>query len=249
MSLKTAKKKIALGVNIDHVATLRQARGGRDPEIAVAAGIVKRCGADGITIHLREDRRHIQDQDVYIIRRLSRTMLNLEMSLSPEIIRIALDVMPDLATVVPEKRQELTTEGGLDVVHEFARVTRAVKRLHQKGIRVSLFIDPDTEQVRKSAESGADAIELHTGSFAESFARGRYKSDLAALKRAAREAHRLGLGVNAGHGLNYDNVHYICQIPYIEELNIGHAIIAESVFCGLGKAVAKMRRCIRGALA
>lgn len=247
MEMDSAKRRITLGVNIDHVATLRQARGGTRPAIAEAVAIAERHGADGITIHLREDRRHIQDHDVYTVRTITQTQLNLEMSLSPEIIRIALDVMPAVVTMVPEKRKELTTEGGLDVVGEFIRVQRAVHRLHQKNIRVSLFIDPDLAQVRKSAESGADAIELHTGSFAESFERGRFKKDLAALERAAREAHLLGLAVNAGHGLDYDNVGFICRLPHIQELNIGHSIIAESVFCGLGKAIRRMRSCMREA--
>lgn len=247
MAINPVKKRITLGVNIDHVATLRQARGGSRPAIPEAVRIAERYGADGITIHLREDRRHIQDHDIYTVRTITRTQLNLEMSLSPEIIRIALDVLPAVVTIVPEKRKELTTEGGLDVIGEFTRIKRAVHRLHTKNIRVSLFIDPDLSHVRKSAESGADAIELHTGSFAQSFERGRFKKDLTALERAAREAHLLGLAVNAGHGLDYDNVGLICRIPYIQELNIGHSIIAESVFCGLGKAVAKMRRCMRGA--
>jgi len=239
--MKKRKKRIALGVNIDHIATLRQARGGTMPDVIESARVVEHAGADSITVHLREDRRHIQDHDVYAIRSIAKTMLNLEMSLNPGIIRVALDVIPEQATLVPEKRKELTTEGGLDVAREFTRVRRAVKQLQGKGIRVSLFIDPNIRQVRKSVETGADAVELHTGSFAESFERGTFKKDLEKIKRAAIEAHRLGLRVNAGHGLDYKNVKYICNVPYVEELNIGHAIIAQAVSVGLGRAVRHMR--------
>ena len=235
---------IELGVNIDHVATLRQARGGTRPDVLEAARIVEATGADSITVHLREDRRHIQDDDIYLLRREIKTRLNLEMALSKEIITIALDVVPDQVTIVPEKRRELTTEGGLNVINEQKKIERAIIRFKKKGIKVSLFINPVLTIVRKSATLGADAIELHTGQYAEAFKKGLYVNQLKKLHAAAEEAHNFGLQINAGHGLDYENVAYICNIRHLAELNIGHSIISKAIFIGLGNAIIEMKRII-----
>ncbi len=235
---------IELGVNIDHVATLRQARGEAQPDVLEAARIVEATGADGITIHLREDRRHIQDDDVYLLRREIKTRLNLEMALSEEIIAVALYVVPDQVTIVPEKRRELTTEGGLNVLREHRKIERAIVRFKKKGIKVSLFINPLLNVVRKSASLGADAIELHTGAYAQAFLRDSYVGQLRKLHMAAQEAHNFGLQINAGHGLDYDNVTCVCNIRHLAELNIGHSIISKAVFIGLGNAVIEMKRLI-----
>ena len=235
---------IELGVNIDHVATLRQARGETQPDVLEAARIVEATGADSITIHLREDRRHIQDHDVYLLRKEVKTRLNLEMALSEEIIAIALDVVPEQVTVVPEKRRELTTEGGLNVLKEQKKIERAITRFKKKGIKVSLFINPVLGIVRKSASLGADAIELHTGQYADAFKKGSFVNQLKKVHAAAKEAHNFGLQINAGHGLDYDNVSFICNIQHLVELNIGHSIISKAVFIGLGNAVIEMKRII-----
>ena len=233
-----------LGVNIDHVATLRQARGGRRPEPVLAALEAKRGGADGITLHLREDRRHIQDADVWRVKKESPLPLNLEMALHPGIIRVALRLRPEKVCVVPEKRREVTTEGGLDVISKKGKVGRAVSRLSRKGIEVSLFIDPDLAQVRMAKKLGAEAVELHTGSYANALGL-KKKRELKRLRRAAAEGRRLGLIVNAGHGLDYDNVRPVARIPQMNELNIGHSIVARAVFTGLKEAVREMKRLIR----
>jgi pyridoxine 5-phosphate synthase len=235
---------VRLGMNIDHVATLRQARGGVEPEPVVAAGIAELAGADGITIHLREDRRHIVDRDVRILRETVQTHLNLEMACADEIVEIALDVKPDQVTLVPERREELTTEGGLDVAGSLDRITAVTRRLKDAGILVSLFVDPANEQIRASAESGAQAIELHTGSYANARDEQAVKERLCELADAAARAADEGLRAYAGHGLNYVNVKPVADIPEIEELNIGHSIIARAVFVGLDRAVREMKAVI-----
>ena len=232
---------VRLGVNIDHVATLRQARGGTEPEPVLAAGIAELAGADGITIHLREDRRHISDRDVRIIRETVQTHLNLEMACTDEIIEIALAVKPDQVTLVPERREEVTTEGGLDVAGALERIKAANQRLKQAGALVSLFIDPVAGQVKASVESGAQAIELHTGRYANARGDDEIEQRLCELADAASLAAGLGLRVYAGHGLNYVNARPVADIPEIEELNIGHSIIARAVFVGLGQAVREMK--------
>ncbi len=233
-----------LGVNIDHIATIRQARKTNEPEPVYAALLVQEALADGITIHLREDRRHIQDRDVYQIKEIIKIKLNLEMSLNEEIVGIALDVKPNQATLVPEKRQEITTEGGLDVVSEFDRVKDVVERLKSENIFVSLFIDPIEEQIRKSKQSGANAIELHTGAYANAKNKQDRMLELNRLQDAARFAKSLGLFVHAGHGLTYENVKPVAAIDEITELNIGHSIVSKSVFVGIKEAVRLMRQLI-----
>ncbi len=227
---------LQLGVNIDHVATLRQARyktGVGEPDVLAAAREVEAAGAHGITVHLREDRRHIQDRDVRALRQAVRTRLNLEMADVPEIVAIAEEVKPDEVCLVPEKRAELTTEGGLNVTGP--SLPRTIERLKNAGIVVSLFIDPDPKQVRASAEVGAQFIELHTGAYAAG-----QKGELDRLIAAAELAHRLGLRVNAGHGLNYQNTPGIRVVPHLETLNIGHSIVSRAVFVGLRQAVREM---------
>jgi pyridoxine 5-phosphate synthase len=229
-----------LGVNIDHVATIRQARGGVEPDPVAAAAIAEMAGADGITIHLREDRRHIQDRDLKLLRQTVKTRLNLEMAATPEMLSIALSVKPDCCTLVPEKRQELTTEGGLDVRVAMDHLTDAVTRLQDGGITVSLFIDPDTDQVKAANKCGADYIEIHTGSYAESTDWKTEGSELTRIGNAIRIAEKLGLGINAGHGLNYFNIKRIAALGGIEEFNIGHSIISRAVLTGLDRAVRDM---------
>ncbi len=236
-----------LGVNIDHVATIREARKTNEPEPVYAALLVQETLADGITIHLREDRRHIQDKDVYQIKEIIKIKLNLEMSLNNEIVEIAADVEPNQATLVPEKRQEITTEGGLDVVSEFDRVANVTERLNSKNIFVSLFIDPIEEQIKKAKQSGANAIELHTGAYANAKTEKERVLELNRLQDAARYAKSLGLFVHAGHGLTYENVKPVAAIGEITELNIGHSIIAKSVFVGIKEAVRLMRLLIQEA--
>lgn len=232
-----------LGVNIDHIATIRQARMTNEPEPAYAALLVQEAMADSITVHLREDRRHIQDRDVYQIKELIKIKLNLEMSLNKEIVEIALNVKPEKATLVPENRQEITTEGGLDVVSEFQRIRDVVENLKRKDIFVSLFIDPIEEQIKNSKNTGADAIELHTGAYANASLKDR-AVELNRLKDAAKYAKSLGLEVHAGHGLTYENVKPVAAIKEITELNIGHSIIAKSVFVGIKEAVRLMKQLI-----
>ena len=229
-----------LGVNIDHVATIRQARGGVEPDPVAAAAIAEMAGADGITIHLREDRRHIQDRDLKLLRQTVKTRLNLEMAATPEMLSIALSVKPDCCTLVPEKRQELTTEGGLDVRVAMDHLSDAVARLQDGGITVSLFIDPDTDQVKAANKCGADYIEIHTGSYAESADWKTEGSELTRIGNAIRIAEKLGLGINAGHGLNYFNIKRIAALGGIEEFNIGHSIISRAVLTGLDRAVRDM---------
>lgn len=232
---------IALGVNIDHVATLRQVRRARYPDPLPAALLAEQSGADSITVHLREDRRHIQDRDVRVMREALQTRMNLEMAITEEMLRIAVDVAPADCCLVPEKRTEVTTEGGLDVAGQVARTGDACARLTAAGIRVSLFIDPDLEQVDASIRAGAAAIELHTGAYADAHGAQRAR-ELDRIRAAARHAHSVGLIVNAGHGLNYHNVGPIAAIPQVVELNIGHAIIARAVFDGLARAVQDMKQ-------
>jgi pyridoxine 5-phosphate synthase len=235
-----------LGVNIDHVATLRQQRRGLMPDVGAAARCCERAGADSIVVHLREDRRHIQDADVRLLRKKVRTRLNLEMSLAPEIVRIACDVRPDQATLVPEKRQELTTEGGLDVVRLQSRVARAVARLMKAGIEVSLFIEPSLAQVRAAHAAGASAVEFHTGHYADGGPAKR-RSELKRVREACRSGLSLGLTVNAGHGLDYENVGSVARIGGVHELNIGYSIVCRALEVGLEEAVRQMRALIRRA--
>ena len=230
-----------LGLNIDHVATLRQARGARYPNLVRAALICEEAGADAITLHLREDRRHIQDADVDVLRGMLQTRMNLECAVTDEMIANALRLKPHDLCLVPERREELTTEGGLDVLRYFDTVKSACDRCADAGIRVSLFIDPDEKQIAAALRTGAPVIELHTGKFADTDSVPAYKHELERIRVAAAHAHALGLQVNAGHGLHYHNVQDIAAIPEIVELNIGHAIIAESLFIGLDAAVRKMK--------
>ena len=229
-----------LGINIDHVATIRQARGIKYPDPVTAAAISEIAGASGITVHLREDRRHIQDRDVILLMQTVKTKVNLEMAVSDEIVEFALKHKPDCACIVPEKREELTTEGGLDVIGGFEKIKKSVTDLQNNETIVSLFIAPDEEQVSAAADTGAAFIELHTGSYAEAKDEENVCIELNKLINAAEKAIELGLRVNAGHGLNYHNVLLMHEIPYLEELNIGHSIIARAVITGLDKAVRDM---------
>ena len=234
-----------LGVNIDHVATLRNARGGVDPDPIQAAEICEKSGATSITTHLREDRRHIKDQDVKTLKKILKTNLNLEMAVTDEMQKIALSVKPHSVCLVPEKRQEVTTEGGLDVASRLNRITEFVQPLLDAGILVSLFIDPSKEQVYAAAKTGAQFIELHTGQYSMAFGTPEETEEFEKLREASRLAHALGLKVNAGHGLNYENVYRMKQIEDLYELNIGHSIIARSVFVGLEQAVNEMKNLIK----
>ena len=236
---------LKLGVNIDHVATLRQARGTSYPSVLVAAAICEAAGAAGITIHLREDRRHIQDADVYALRKALKTRMNLEMADSPEIVSIALDVKPDEVCLVPEKRQELTTEGGLDVAGQIERITKTTGRLSAAGILVSLFIDPDEKQIEAAVRAGAPCIELHTGTFCDAGGESA-EDELARLIAAAEAARSAGLQVNAGHGINLDTIGDIMRIPHLDTLNIGHSIVARAVMVGLNRAVREMIERMQG---
>lgn len=235
-----------LCVNIDHVATLRQARGEFEPDPITAALICELAGADGIVCHLREDRRHINDRDVYLLREVVKTKLDLEMSMDPQIVSIACKVKPDLATLVPERRQELTTEGGLDVVKYFSRVEEVVKELQANKIEVSLFVDPLKEQIEAAAEVGADLIEIHTGFYANTISEEEAKEELEKIREVAKLGKKLNLGVNAGHGLNYLNIIPFREIKEIDEVSIGHAIISKAVFVGLENAVREMIRLVKG---
>ena len=234
-----------LGVNIDHVATLRNARGGIEPSVIEAARIAEENGATSITTHLREDRRHIKDEDVYTLTKTLTTKLNLEMAMAEDIQKIALEIKPHSICLVPEKRQEITTEGGLDVAGQLDKVTEFIKPLLDTGINVSLFIDPDFEQVKASAQTGAQFIEMHTGTYSETFGTDNEETEFLKLKNAAKLAQSLGLTVNAGHGLNYENVHRMHEIESLYELNIGHSIISRAVFTGLPEAVSKMKELIK----
>jgi pyridoxine 5-phosphate synthase len=236
---------IRLGVNIDHVATIRQARRGREPDPVWAAVQAQLGGADGITIHLREDRRHIQDDDVLRLRQAVTGRLNLEMSAAPEIVEIACRAKPDYATLVPERRQELTTEGGLDVVSHLEAVRKAVQTLLAAQIGVSLFIDADARQIAVSKQLGVQAVEFHTGQYADAATAARAQEELAQLRASALEAHHAGLRVHMGHGLNYLNVQAVAGLPHVEELNIGHSIVARAVMVGMERAVREMKELIR----
>ncbi len=233
-----------LGVNIDHVATLRNARGGVEPSVIDAAMICEKAGCHGITTHLREDRRHIKDEDVNTLRPILKTRLNLEMAATEEMQKIALDLKPNNCCIVPERREEVTTEGGLEVAGQLEKMTQFVKPLVDAGIIVSLFIAPDEEQVRASAKTGAQFIELHTGSYSNAYGTEDEEVEFNRLKTAAKLAQELGLNVNAGHGLNYENVHRMHEIDGLYELNIGHSIISRAIFTGLEKAVIDMKNLI-----
>ncbi len=230
-----------LGVNIDHIATIRQARRGVEPDPVAAAAIAELAGADGITVHLREDRRHIQERDVRILRQTVRTHLNLEMAATPEMVEIALDIKPDYVTLVPEKRQEITTEGGLDAFGMGDRLVAIVQQLQSNGIPVSLFVDPDANQLKASAQTGAKFVELHTGTYANATNEAEQQRELEILTKGGEVAIALGLRLNAGHGLTYWNTSAIAQIPGMEELNIGHSIISRAVLVGLERAVQDMK--------
>ena len=239
---------IALGINIDHVATLRQARRGRDPEPVQAALAAEMAGADSITLHLREDRRHIQEFDVRTLKGLLKTRMNLEMAVTDEMLRIAGEVRPEDCCFVPERRQEVTTEGGLDVAGQESRMRDAVESLAEQGVRVALFIDPDPRQVEAAERIGAPAIELHTGAYAEAVGAAQ-ATELDRLAQCARLGAGLGLEVHAGHGLNYHNVHPVAAVRDIVELNIGHAIVSRAVFDGLAAAVRDMKALMAAARA
>ncbi len=231
-----------LGVNIDHVATLRNARGTRYPDPVQAAIEVEQAGADGITMHLREDRRHIQERDLHLVNEVMQTRINLEMAVTDEMIAIAKKLQPADCCLVPEKREELTTEGGLDVAGQLDKMRDAVVRLSAAGVRVSPFIDPDPRQIDAVAAAGAPICELHTGCYADATTHAAQQAEFARIREAATYAHSLGIQVNAGHGLHYHNVQPIAALPEIVELNIGHAIIARALFSGLQGAVQEMRR-------
>ena len=239
------KTQILLGVNIDHIATLRQARGTRYPEPVQAALVAEQAGADGITAHLREDRRHIQDRDIFLLKDLIQTRLNLEMGVADEMIAIAIKVRPYACCLVPEKRQELTTEGGLDVVGNLSRLQSACDKLSEAGIEVSLFIDPEEAQIDAALKAGAPVIELHTGCYADAKTPVQQAEELERIRLAAHYAYSAGLQVNAGHGLNFYNVEAICALPEIVELNIGHSIIAQAVFSGLAQTVRDLKQLMR----
>lgn len=235
-------KDILLGVNVDHIATLRQARGTTYPDPVHAASVAEHAGADGITIHLREDRRHIQDRDVYVLKDTLQTRMNLEMAVTDEMLDIACEVKPVFCCLVPEKREELTTEGGLDVAGQLEKITAATKRLADENILVSLFIDAETDQIDAAKAAGAPYIEIHTGQYAEAESEEAQAEELERLTKGIKYASSIGLKVNAGHGLHYHNVKPIAAIPEIIELNIGHAIIARAAIDGLEKATRDMKR-------
>ncbi len=234
-----------LGVNIDHVATVRQARGVMYPDPITAAGIVELAGADGIVCHLREDRRHIQDRDLRILREVIQTRLNLEMAATEEMIRIAIATQPDIVTLVPEKREELTTEGGLDVIKSFKTLKKAIQRIHRGRIPVSLFVDPRSDQIKASEGVEANAIEIHTGHYCDAKTLAEADEELKKILDAVGEASHRNLQIAGGHGLNYVNVQRIAEIKEIEELNIGHSIIARAVLVGLDRAVREMLALIK----
>ena len=234
-----------LSVNVDHVATVRQARGGKNPDPVAAAFIAELAGAEGIIVHLREDRRHIQDRDLELLRKTVKTKLNLEMANTEEIVKIALRIKPDMVTFVPEKRRELTTEGGLNVRANRKPLKESIQRLKKEGILSSLFIDADAVQVRASKAAGADFVEIHTGKYADAPDERTREKEFGRIARAVRQAHRLGLRVNIGHGLDYQNVSPFTAIPEVEEYSIGHSIIARSVLVGLERAVREMKELIQ----
>ena len=239
---------LTLGVNIDHVATIRQARRTIEPDPVAAAILAELAGADGITVHLREDRRHIQDRDVRLLRETVRTHLNLEMAPTEEMVAIALEIKPDYVTLVPEKREEVTTEGGIDIAANFDRFSEVVKKLQDADIPVSWFIDADAVQIEAAAKTGAKFIELHTGQYAEAKGEASKQQELTILTQGAEQAIAAGLRVNAGHGLTYTNVYPVACIPGMEELNIGHTIISRAVLVGMERAVREMKLAMSGRL-
>lgn len=236
-----------LAINVDHVATVRQARGTNEPDPVTAAAICELAGASGIVVHLREDRRHMQDRDIRLLRQTIKTRMNLEMGATKEMIGIALEIQPDMVTLVPEKRQELTTEGGLDVLSHKKKIARAIEQLAKKNIPVSLFVDPDLEQIKISEEIGATYVEIHTGRYADAESETIREREFQLIAESAEEAYQLGLRVNAGHGLDYRNTGRIAALDTIEELSIGHAVISRSVYVGLERAVREMLAIIQQA--
>lgn len=236
-----------LAINVDHVATIRQARGTTEPDPVTAAAICELAGAAGIVIHLREDRRHIQDRDVHLLRQTIKTKMNLEMGATKEMIGIARDILPDMVTLVPEKRQELTTEGGLDVIGQKKKIAKAIEKLAQKNIPVSIFVDPDIDQIAASREIGATFVEIHTGRYSDASTEATQAEEFQFIANTAQEAFQMGLRVNAGHGLDYTNTAKVAELDTIEELSIGHAVISRSVFVGLDQAVREMLAIIRQA--
>lgn len=237
-----SSSEIMLGVNVDHVATLRQARGSRYPDPVHAALVAEHAGADAITVHMREDRRHIQERDVLMLQQALITRMNLESAVTDDMIDRVIRVSPADCCLVPERREELTTEGGLDVVSQPERIRDACSRLAAAGVRVSLFIDPDPEQVRAAADAGAPVVEIHTGRYADAHDQATRRRELVRVTEAVATADRLGLRANAGHGLNYQNVKPVAAIPAVRELNIGHAIVARAVISGMAEAVREMKR-------
>ena len=242
-ALKTSERRgtmVQLAINVDHVATLRQARGGAEPDPVLAAGLCELAGASGIVVHLREDRRHIQDRDVLLLRQTVKTKLNLEMGAAPEIIDFALKLKPDMVTLVPEKRQELTTEGGLDVAGQQKKLAGVIRKMTKAGIPVSLFVDPDSRQITAAQAIGATFVEIHTGRYADARSEAEQEEEFELIAAAAEEAYELGLRVNAGHGLNYRNTAAVAGLGTIEELSIGHAVMARAILVGIDQAVREM---------
>lgn len=237
---------LTLGVNIDHIATIRQARRTIEPDPVAAAVLAELGGADGITVHLREDRRHIQDRDVRLLRQTVRTRLNLEMAATEEMVTIALEVKPDYVTLVPEKREEVTTEGGIDIISNLDRFTKVADRLQSAEIPVSWFIDADRPQIEAAMKTGAKFIELHTGKYAEAKGEDKKKQELESLREGTKLAIEMGLRVNSGHGLTYTNVYPVACIDGMEELNIGHTIVSRAVLVGMERAVREMKRAMKG---
>ena len=240
LKIKRSEPMIRLAVNVDHVATLREARGIKEPDPVLAAGICELAGAEGIVVHLREDRRHIQDRDVRLLRQSVKTKLNLEMGANKEIIKFALDIKPDMVTLVPEKRKELTTEGGLNVTGQKKKLRDVIRQMNDAGIPVSLFIDPDPRQIAASRSIGATYVEIHTGRYSDASGEEEREHEFALISAAAENAYETGLRVNAGHGLNYFNTTRVASLATIEELSIGHAIMTRAIFVGLDQAVREM---------
>ncbi len=236
---------VRLCVNIDHVATVREARKGREPDPVFAAVLAELAGVDGIVCHLREDRRHIKDRDLKMLKEVVQTHLNLEMAGTDEMVQIATEVLPDMCTLVPEKRQELTTEGGLDVISQMERLSDVISELHAHNIVVSLFIDPNIQQVKAASRVGADYVELHTGEYANASDMNHMTERLEEIANMAIAASKLGLGVSAGHGLNYQNVSAVARLDRIEELNIGHSIISRAVLVGMERAIREMKELVK----
>lgn len=234
-----------LAVNIDHIATLREARKGIEPDPIHAAVLAELAGADGIIVHLREDRRHIQERDLRLLKDIVKTKLNLEMAATQDMVKIALDIKPDIATIVPEKRQELTTEGGLEVALNKDHLKAIILLLHDGGIKVSLFIDPDIEQIKAAHKINTDFIEIHTGRYANAKLQSDQDAEFENIVNTCKIAQKLGLGINAGHGLNYQNVNRLAQLKEIEEFNIGHSIVSKAVLVGMERAVREMKELIR----